>query len=428
MKLKLFLLLSILALLFTSCGPGKVGYGVLLWKEADSSLENGQLLNIYIDSSIRDTYTFTPKDSKEMQEIVRWHVKFFEKMKDAETFAADYDQYRHLFGRTMQNGLPVRESPNAQSDRVYRLRFGEDVKILSRQSEQAEVGQYTGYWYKVLTKEGIVGYCFDLYLKVFDITQFKEEDDTVLSQNLIKFFETTYVPDYYRNMIANNSIDLDRFKSNYGLFPDLDNKTVSIVLDNFKQDFIFTDITSPSKDHYVFEGTSLKIQFFRSTYINATYINDNAEESRDFVVLNDVDAIIAEEKERRQNLLTSFLEPSKTLQSSAYGTLILDDTGGFVWNGFERLVPQIIPSSYGNKGSLSFSYFASDSLKSNYDGVISLAFIGAPPRVYVHFLYQRGENGIQLTTLQGVQPRGKVFENQSDDPVIIYFSYVEDQS
>ncbi|MBN2511201.1 MAG: SH3 domain-containing protein [Spirochaetales bacterium] len=425
MKTKIMLCFTVILLLAAACGPGKIGYGILLWQESESSLTANQLLDIYIDSSIRDTYTFTPNGREEMQEIKRWRVLFFEKKKDAEAFALDYEVNKHLFGKTLQNGLPVREKPDAQSERVYRLRLGEDVKILSRLDEPSEVGQYTGYWYKVLTKEGVQGFCFDVYLKIYDITAHNENDDEVLSQNLIKFFESSYVPDYYRNMIANNAIDLDRFKVQYGLFPDLDNKTISIVIENFQNEFSFDDISSPSRDQYVFEGTDLKIQFFRSTYINATFKRNGKEESHDFVVLNDVEAIIAEEQERRRAVLEAFIETSKILQSDAYGTLVLDEEGNFQWDGYARLSPNIIPADYGTQGTIQFNYFLKNELLSNYDGVVAFSFNEAVGG-HIYFLYQIRDTGIQFTTLNGVNPRGKIFEKQSDDPVIMFFSYVRE--
>ena len=422
MKLRSLFMMPLLVLLLISCGPGKIGYGVLLWEEPDSSLNADDLLTVYIDSNIRDTYTFTPYKQKNMMEIIRWRVKFFDKFNDAQEFSKKYDHYKTIYAKTMQNGLPVRQEPDPASDRVYRLRLGEIVKVLSREEKKSEVGQFNGYWYHILTKEGVQGYCFDVYLKVYDSLTYKEEEETILTPNLLTFFETKYVPDYYRNMIVNRAIDLDRFKLNYGLFPNLDTKTINIILEDFQKEYHFEEITSPSKDKYLFEGTDLKIQFIRSTYINVSFMNDGKEETRDFVVISDLDKIIDDEKTRREEILNNLLVPGNTLESSAYGKFMINEDGSFEWTGYERLIPAVIPGSYGSKGLLRFNYFLSDSLEKDYSGVISLYFTDSDKPV--HFLFKAQDAGIQLTTLNGVDSRNKIFNRQSDDPVIIYFSYI----
>jgi hypothetical protein len=77
------------------------------------------------------------------------------------------------YAEAVQDGLPIRSEPDNGARRVYRLKQGEIVKVLSRAERSPAMSGDTplpGEWLKVLTDDGSSGYCFSYRLKLFEHT------------------------------------------------------------------------------------------------------------------------------------------------------------------------------------------------------------------------------------------------------------------
>ena len=133
-----------------------------------------------------------------------------------------------------------------------------------------------------------------------------------------------------------------------------------------------------------------------------------------------ISEVIAAEKERRNNIYTKLVNLAPKLSSPNYGTLILNEDGTFKWTKYKLLVPSVIPAGVKNAGTATIKYTLSKSLKSNYDGVITLNFDGADTEV--NFLYKIEESGLRLEDTTGASFKGNQITSRGSSPTIVYLT------
>ena len=160
-----------------SCSGKNIGWGVLLWAVEDPSIPSGTLLSIQIRSNIEQAWVVNvpePYNTGGMQvaNVPIPHLEFFRSRSAAERFAADFAEYSVIYAETVQDGLPIRDRPENNARRVYRLRQGEIIKILGI-AEGVEAVSATGDplegdWYRVMTHSGSRGFCFSYRLREFE--------------------------------------------------------------------------------------------------------------------------------------------------------------------------------------------------------------------------------------------------------------------
>lgn len=414
---------ALIGIVLVSCGPRPLGYGVVLWAPDETFVSNGQAVAISQESNLRDTYTLVPEDGGREMEIAKWRVRFFRRRGEAEEFAAEYAPYAEVLASSQINGLPVRPQPSNRVEWIYRLAEGQRVKVIDRQDEPTDLGGLQGYWYKVLTNDGFEGYVFDAQLDVFRRGEEPAPTEEEADPTLQRFLATTWRPEYFQEMVENNTVDLSRFRPEYGLFPNPEEQTVSVVLPKTTASFEYTGILKVASNRYVFQGTTLQLTVRRENLVSVQYSYNGAEQSRVFTIFEqDIQEIIDGELERRASLYEQFLD-AEVLESGAYGTIRFEPQRRFQWTGFSRLVPVAIPRTAGEQGTVEFSRFLADRFRGQYDGVISFQFAGTPQETLTHFLFSFRAEGVQFVYAPESTIEDRVVLEQSLSPLIMFFSF-----
>jgi len=431
-RLKSLFLLAVSMLVFqvfTSCGVKYIGYGVVLWDGGSLNVKTGDLLKIIQRSKKRNTYLVETPDG-EKQEIPVGYIEYFNTREEAEKFLTSYSSRLYRYGFAEVRGLPIREKPSTASRIIYRLRKGQVVKVIERGEREENIEGYRSYWYTVLTSDGYRGYCFGYFLRVFDtkgnpVNKVKElmKEDPVLTA----FLKTTWRPEYFLSMIKDGRIDLDKFRTDIGLFPDPDNKTITLVTDKYKLVFEYSGVEKIGDNRYRFKGTDLRVIVYSKKRVTISYKVNNKNVSAGYVVIDrDINDIIAEETARRDALFNDFIKNGNRLVSRFYGTITLNEDKSFTWSGNEKLIGTIIPRDVTNEGIVEFKYYVEGKLKGFYDGVISLKFNrrdGSPKPVEINFLFKFLSNGVRFTYTEKEAIRNLEVRTISIPPLNIFFRF-----
>lgn len=410
----------LLPILFLSCSGGQEGYGVILLSPNSQAVKTGEMVTIEESSSIDETYTISLPDRDEKVEIEMWRIKFFEEKKKARSYAESYEQYIPIFAENARDGLAIREKPDATSQRVYKMRGGQTIKVLNREDEKSTVGSYEGYWYRVLTKDGVSGYCFDQYLDVYNTrTETKEEDKPDLSK-IREVLSRTYRPVDFERMMENETIKLEKFSSRYGFFSNPEEKTFTIRTFDYSHTFEYEEIKKQSERSYIFSGAEVELRIDDEKHITLIYTKEDNNYAPGFVLIDNLSEIRKKEKERRSKLLSALVEAGPSFSSSAYGTLTFEKEGSFEWSRFERLVPRIIPSKDLSGGELRFDRFVGSEVGPSYSGVLSFLFEGLGEKELV-FLYTLEGDKLTLEYVSPKNRANKVVLKRNASPLIMVF-------
>jgi hypothetical protein len=424
---KRYIIISILllSLLITSCGPRRIGYGVLLWSTDEQKIETGELVEIIEESEIRNTYSIKISELDEPIEVDKWRVSMFKDIETAQGKVKNFSEYRYLFAKADQNALPVREEPDRLSKRVYKLREDEIIKVLENSIEFSNEDGLEGSWYKVLTPEGVVGYCFDFHLTLFDIKDgdlhVKEVEEDELLQG---FLSHPWRPIEFLDLILNKTIDLDVIKPEIGLFPQPEEKTLTLVTPDYTLNFDYSDIKKIGSKKYIFEGNSLQLLIINEYSASIQYNYDGNLFSVAYRnIVQDIRTVIEREQDRRLMALGAFLERGTTFRSEAYGQINMMSDWSFTWFGYERLVPRVIGNSAGFTGHVSFHLFQSVDITYQYDGIISFHFENTPEDVYVHFFYEFTGMDVRLTYIPLEHIEQHLVKSEMLNPIVMVFTF-----
>ncbi len=419
-----FFVLLCVALL-SRCGARPEGWGVLLWSHDEQELSTGAVIGIYDTSSLRQTYTVRAGNDDNMIEIDQWRVEFFKNKREAEAFQTEYQPYKDLYGAARLDSLRVRAKESRDAGQVYKLREGEIVKIVDRNDTPVTIGGYEGYWYGVLTSTGVSGFTFGEYLQVDTLDALKSADQIEERDEFLELFlNSNFRPAYYRDMARSGRIDLERFTPEYGVFPDPENSKIVVVNEEHTSTLEYEAISRPTNDSYAFEGSTLILTRVTTNRVNFIYTDDGVRYDEDYVYFpRDIDMIVIQEQERRDALLERFVAQGATLVSSAYGNIAMTSDGSFTWEGYERIVPDILSARTESEGTVDFPLHLDEPVRSDYDGAISFTFASTPEEETIHFLYRFQNDGVQLTYLPEQMVDGNLVVGDGNSPVIIYFQY-----
>ncbi|MFP4365446.1 MAG: SH3 domain-containing protein, partial [Spirochaetia bacterium] len=357
-------------------------------------------------------------------------IRLFDRESEAQEYAEAYAPYTSIYALTLRNALPMRDEPESGARRVYRLREEQVVKVLDRQEEPSNLSGLEGYWYKVLTEDGVVGYAFDYYLRVYDAARggaSLNERERELPELVRQFFNNTWYPHTYIEMIEDERIDLERFRPDNTLEADYDQQQIVLDTDQYQETFEFTNIVNIGYNKYFFEGAGLEITFWPDMTLTLQYSGEEGEVRESFTrIIEDIDEIITREWERREALLERIVSRSSSLLSNAYGKITIQMDRSFRWFGYERLVPRIMPTDAGETGTVEFSHFLGEQVQSEYEGVISFNFADLPESQLISFLFTVTDNGVQLSYVPPRNIEEKVVTRESLTPVIIFFNFVDE--
>jgi hypothetical protein len=433
-----------LLLLLALCSLGScrriLGYGVLLWSLEDPPIPSGTVLPVYIRSNLDKVWVVgIPRQYQDRArnldkfEIPLSKLELVGSKSKAEARARDFAPFARIYAETLQDGLPIREEPENNSRRVYRLRIGEIIKVLQPLEGTPAVGvtgePLPGTWYQVLAEDGTIGCCFSYRLKVFEHTGGPlavvpagpdQEDDPELDRVL----SLTWSPESYWNMLINHQIDLEELSFRYGFDPGADSGTARIYVPGLDLMFSYTGIRSLGRRSWIFEGAPLQM-ILRSDTTLAVQYNEAGAAQRTllFVALpQEVDDLIVQETTRREELFQEIYALGPAFSSSNYGSLAFSPEGRFIWTGYELLIPQVIPAAALESGSVEMGLFLGPGLEGRYSGALSLRF--DVPGSYspgVTFLYTLDDRGLRLEYVPRTNLNGVVVTRRAASPQVIYF-------
>jgi hypothetical protein len=279
----------LLTMLLNSCTRLE-GWGLLLWATENPAVPSGTILPVYIKSNIDKVWVVGfPNESRIFGNAFQSSTSKFEvplskielvgTKNAAQKRAAAFAELALIYAETLQDGLPIRDAPDNSSRRVYRLRQGEIVKILSQAEGTPALGStgepLTGAWYEVLTENGTVGYCYSYRLRFFEhtggpltIVRTIEEDD---DPDLDRVLATIWYPESYGTMVNSKKLDLDELSKQWHFSPGQDTGIAHIYLPAVDRTFSYTRIRSDGARSWHFEGAPLQMQLRSDTTLAVQY-------------------------------------------------------------------------------------------------------------------------------------------------------------
>ncbi len=399
--------------LASSCAP-RLGWGLVLWSLPDASVPTGSIVPVYIKSDIGRVYVIgIPSSPGHKIEVEQWRIELFRTRAKAQRRVKEMAEYLDVFMSATRDGVPLRYKPTNAEKRVFKLRQGQVVKVFAKvEGESVTTGGKTlpGDWYLVMADDGTKGYVFSYAMKLYHESESLSQggtDSADFSSRIDAFFRQTWRPAYFRDMIESGSIDLDRFSRKFGLFTDAVRKQIRIELPGQSIAFAYDSI-SESSGAAVFEGSSsvgipLVISFQGEDRILARWTD-----SQEFTVLaQDIDEEIKTEKLARQDRLLSFVSaaasaerlpatsPSVSFTASEAGKFTFGVSGKFSWAGMEALPAGFVPQGAGDSGRIAIRFGIDDSLRANWDGVLSLDFSDADSS-WTDYFYRLSPDGLVL--------------------------------
>jgi hypothetical protein len=421
---------TLLVTILTSCDPGAIGSAVVLWPEEGWAVSPGAVVSVLEESEVQQSYRIRIPAADQTRMSPKWRLRYFETEEAARAYAADLEPYAEQFGSIVgrPDGLGAQRvytAPNARSElTVYRLRSGERFKILDRSEEPANEAGAVAHWYKILTRDGTIGWVFGYYLQVDGSPVVTQEDEQATNAALERALATVWRPSYFRDMINSGHYDLDQFQPQYGLFPQPAENTISLNLPERQTEFNYTDVIRGSRGRYVFEGSSLQMTIRNDSRISIQYEYRNEIYSQAlYLISEDIQSLREEEQRRRDQAYQEIRSRGDTLLSTAYGTIRLQDNRQFQWEGYGRLVPSIIPEEAGNSGDVLFSYYLADEIADNFEGALAFQFLGRPSDEPIVFLYRFREGGIRLSRVTERDIDDNVVTEESISPLIMFFNF-----
>jgi len=420
--LHLIILLIILITLI-SCAKKNIGYGTILWSDNEGLFSTGEIVSIISQSELADVYLIKNDNSTEPVQIERWRVSFFDELSQAEDYSAEIIKYKTIFARNLKDGLLIRKKPDINSDRVYKMRKNQILKVYGKTDTIATIGQYEGYWYKVITEEGTKGYCFDHYLDIYDSSISPEKKINPAEVLMTKAFTKVYRPSGFVDMINKKAVNLKLFDPKIGLFPDPENKKLNLRTSSYSITFTWDKLSLVDNRSFSLGDNGVVVHVLPDSKLQLDYYYQDQKKFMIFSVIEDMDDIILKETERREALYTSLMEAGNNLSSNAYGNIKFDINGSFIWTGYNKLVPQIIPSGANGSGKIRFDRFISDDLKDEFTGIISFYFNFGEKQIPVFFLYTLEDKKLRLTYVPEKDIDSMdIVSKKSISPVVIAFT------
>ena len=441
-----FLLFILLILLFSSSCSRSLGYGILLWSSEDPPVPSGTVLPVYIRSNIDQVWVAgipkefrTDESSMDKFEIPLSKLELAGSKKKAEARATDFAAYALVYAEALQDGLPIRESPDNSARRAYRLKLGEIIKILAPARGVAAVGTtgdaLPGEWYSVLTEDGVTGYCFSYRLKLFKhsggvLAAVRVEQQETEDPSLDRLLDRKWSPESYGSMINNRRIDLDELSYRWAFDPGSETGIARIKIRDIDRTFSYTRIVSTGTESWRFEGTQLQMNLRSETTLAVQFTEESGLlRTLLFVALPaDVDDIILQETARRERQFRNIFEQGPVYTSNNYGTLVFREDGHFTWNGNWLLVPQVIPASALGSGSVDMRLFLSSSLNGNYTGAFTMRFDGiSGQETQADFLYYLDSQGFRIEYAPQTSLDNLTIVRRASSPLVIFFFKSEKQ-
>jgi hypothetical protein len=416
-----------------------MGYGVLLWSIDDPPILSGTVLPVYIRSNIEQIWVIgipeavrTEKNYDKM-EVPLSQFEFAGNRKRAEARAKEFAEYAHIYAENLQDGLPIRDAPDNNSRRVYRLRLGEVIKVLGKARGNPPISAtgdpLPGDWLRVLTNEGVTGFCFSFRLRLFDQiaetvqTTSTTPRETVRDADLEMVLSRTWSPESYSQMINSRRINIQELERNYRFDPGQETGIARIILPDIERQFSYERISPDGERAWRFEGTNLNMVLRSNTALTVQFTEGTgSRRTLQFVTLpNTVNDIILQENARRETQFLTIHNQGPVFTSNNFGTITFLRTGDFTWTGYESLVPHIIPAEASGAGQIHMNLNIAASLEDRYNGAFTMQFADIRSNNTVSFMYSFDNQGIRLETVPNYCIENATVMRRSSIPVVLYF-------
>jgi hypothetical protein len=434
----LIFLLTLALVLFSSCSR-KLGYGVLLWSVDEPPILSGTVLPIYVRSNIEKVWIvgipehLVELDGSDKIEVPLSHLEFIGNRRKAEAWAEEFSEFALVYAENLQDGLPIRDNTDNNARRVYRLRHGEIIKVLGVASGNPPIGgtgdPLPGDWLRVLTSEGVTGFCFSFRLRLYNqnddsVHNISDLDrETIIDPNLEIVLSTVWSTEAYAEMVTTRRINLQAMERNYRFDPGLETGVARIVLPELERQFNYQRISSEGERSWRFEGTTLQM-FLRADNNLTVHFSEPSglRRTMQFVALpTTVNDIILQERAHRNSLYAVIFNHGPVFTSNNYGTLTLTSAGDFTWTGYDLLVPQVFPAETRGTGRINMDIYISPAFEDRYNGAFSLVFTDIRTNNTFYFMYGLDEQGLRLEVVPPSYIEDIIVTRRSPSPMVLYF-------
>lgn len=444
-----FLALIVTALSLSACSKS-LGYSVLLWSNPEHELADGTILKVHIKSNISQVYVVSVPGAKENFELPVWQLTEPGSKSKAVKQQKRFSEFAGTYASVKLDGLPVRADAMNTSKQVYRLREGEIIRCLYKGAGAAVTngkGSMEGEWLRVLTEAGTYGWCFSHNLALFQADSFDvssakkipaakmDEPKSVPNDDKMSvraLAAKKWYPESFQSMIKTGRIDTSRMNSSYGFSFGISSAqensesdlagTAVLRTESSSASWSYTDIRKTSEKEYEFTGSSLKITVrgADSDTIILQYMEKGRARQETLVALTEnIDSILENELTRRQNELKRIAEAGPVFKSPNYGTIKFNNENSVTWSNYRLLQPTVISPNALGSVTVTLDYFISSSLKSSYDGVITMHFMGMENGV--NFLYKLTDTGLRLEDATNAPLKDGVITARSASPTVLFF-------
>jgi len=432
-------ILILLAFVFFLSSCSRLGWGVLLWTIEDPPVLSGTVLPVYIRSNIEQLWVIgVPDPHRRMGELSKIEVplsmfEFAGSKRKAKKRAEEFSQYAAAYAENLQDGLPIRDYPDNNSRRVYRLRLGEIIKIIDISDGNPPISTtgdpLPGDWYMVLTQDGVTGYCFSYRLKIFDNYDGRvraaaaERREPASDPDLDMVLSRIWSPESYLTMVNSRQINIEELEKHYRFDPGQDAGIARIILPDMEKEFRYDGIYPDGERAWRFEGANLSMNLRNNNTLAVQFLeNTGARRTLLFVALSsDVKDLIMQENTRRQGQFMAIYNQGPVFTSANYGTITFTTTGNFTWTGFNLLVPQLIPSETRGQGRVYMDIFLSPSLSERYNGAFTFRFTDIRQNNTLFFMYNLDNQGLRLEVAPDYGIDDITITRRAASPMVLYF-------
>jgi len=441
----IFLILAcVLAVATLGTCSSRLGWGILLWSLEDPAIPSGTVMPVYIKSNINKVWVvgmpegwYTGKGGADKIEIPFSQFELVGSKRKAKTRAEAFSKYALIYAENLQDGLPIRDTPDNNARRIYRLKMGEIIKILSEAEGSPAIGTtgepLPGEWYKVLTGDGSTGYCFSYRLKLFEhnggqlaavntvVTE--KAEDPELEALLLK----TWSPESYLTMINSKRINLEDMSRQWRFDPGQETGLARIFVTGTDNSYAYTSIRPDGNRTWRFEGTNLSMQLRAETTLAVQFLEGGGS-TRTLLFVSlpvSVDDLILQETARRERLYNEIYSQGPVFTSNNYGTITFKEGpppaggGTFSWRNFDLLVPSFIPDGIEGNGTILLDLFLDSSLEDRYDGAFTLRFTNT--RIALYCMYSLDNHGFRIEIVPDSSIEDVTITRRGASPMVLYF-------
>jgi hypothetical protein len=399
---------------------------------------------VYIRSNINKVWVvgmpegwYSGKGRNDKIEIPFAHFELVGSKRKAHMQAQAFSQYARVYAENLQDGLPVRDTPDNNARRIYRLKTGEIIKILSVAEGSPAIGStgepLPGEWYKVLTEDGSTGYCFSDRLKLFEhaggqlvaakTVVIEKAEDPELEQLLSK----TWSPESYLTMINSKRINLEDLSRQWRFDPGQETGLARIFVSGTDNSYAYTSIRPDGNRTWRFEGTNLSMQLRAETTLAVQFLEGGGS-TRTLLFVSlpvSVDDLILQETARRERLYNEIYSQGPVFTSNNYGTITFKEGpppaggGTFSWRNFNLLVPRFIPDGIEGNGTILLDLFLDPSLEDRYDGAFTLRFTNT--RIALYCMYSLDNQGFRIEIVPDTSIEDVTIARRGASPMVLYF-------